>query len=180
VIVCANAWAAALLPALQGSLTPIRGQMLATSPLPALVRTGFSAQLTPTEEYGQQLPSGELVFGGCRALAPDHDRGVTALEVSAEVQAGLDQALTRLFPRLPAFTVTHRWAGVMAWTRDHQPILDRLPDAPVFFSAGFSGHGLPFAGTFARWLADAVISGQLPAEAQPYRLTRSEGSTSVQ
>jgi glycine/D-amino acid oxidase-like deaminating enzyme len=146
--------------------------MLATAPLDRAMRTGFSANLTPTEEYGQQLPGGEIVFGGCRALAPGHDRGVTALTVTADVQTGLERGLRQLFPGLPAIVITHRWAGTMAWTADHQPILDQRPNTPLFFAAGFSGHGLPFAALFGAWLAEAVIRGALTPEAAPYRLQR--------
>ena len=70
-IVCINAWTRQLLPMLTGILTPVRGQALATMPLPPAFRCGMIAQVTPTEEYWQQTPDGVLMLGGCRAVRPD-------------------------------------------------------------------------------------------------------------
>lgn len=172
-VVCANAWAGALLPFLEGVVTPVRGQALATAPVPAALPCGFAAAFTATGEYGQQTAGGSIIFGGCRAAAPGGDVGVPADAPSDAVQGALDDALQRLFPALAGVPVAHRWAGQMAFTRDYTPVAGPAPDLPgVWFSAGFSGHGMPFAPIFGRLLADAVTASTPPPALHPFRLTR--------
>src|SRR5207247_7321526 len=50
--------------------------------------------------------------------------------VQAEVQAALEQVFPRLFPALRGLHVAYRWAGMMAFTRDYLPLVDRVPHIP--------------------------------------------------
>jgi glycine/D-amino acid oxidase-like deaminating enzyme len=172
-VVAVNAWSGGLLPFLRDLITPVRGQALATAPVPAALRCGFGAALTPTGEYGQQAADGSVIFGGCRAAAPDRDVGLISLEPGPAVQDALDAALSRLFPTLAAAPVAHRWGGPMAFTPDYTPIAGAAPGLPgVWFAGGFSGHGMPFAPVFGRLLAEAATSGVAPAALAPFRLDR--------
>lgn len=172
-VVAVNAWSAGLLPFLEGVVTPVRGQALATAPLPAAMPCAFGAAVTPTGEYGQQTLDGSVVFGGCRASAPGRDVGLIGAAPSDEVQGALDAALPRLFPSLAGVPVARRWAGPMAFTPDYLPVAGAAPGMPgVWFSGGFSGHGMPFAPIFGRLLAEAVAAGAAPAALAPFRLDR--------
>jgi gamma-glutamylputrescine oxidase len=167
-ILATNAWSADLLPELYGLITPVRGQVLTTAPTAPILRPGFGASITPTGEYGQQCADGSLLIGGCRAIAPDRDVGVRALDSSVPVQTALEDALRRLFPELAHLPIARRWGGTMGFTPDHLPIVDAAAQAPnVWYAGGFSGHGMPFAAVVGRALATAATTGTLPPAVAP-------------
>jgi len=177
VVVATNAWLAELLPAFARSVVPVRGQVLATAPLPARVIRG-AWSLNDGYEYLQQLTDGRLVLGGLRWTAPDREVGQQAPDVAPAIQAGLDAWLARRFPSL-AVAVEHRWAGPMCWTADRLPLVGPVPagyrghgDAHVgalseaaptsprlWVAAAYSGHGVPVAPAAARLVAAALTGG---------------------
>lgn len=167
-----NAWSAQLIPALRDIIVPVRGQALSYGASPRAFDVGIGVSATPTGEYGQQLPSGEIVFGGCRALAPARDVGSYDLDGSDEVQRGIEGVLPRLFPKIQLGPVTQRWSGTMAFTPDHDPVLDRLSHMPLYYTGGFSGHGMPYAMRFGGWLARSAMQGELVPEAREYAVQR--------
>jgi glycine/D-amino acid oxidase-like deaminating enzyme len=157
VLVATNALLDELVPRLKRVVTPVRGQVLVTEPLPSFFRSGMSAALTPTEEYWQQTPSGEIVLGGCRAVRQNGDREVRSTEPTADVQSALDTVLPTLFPALQGVHIAGRWAGTMGFTRDHAPVVDRVLDLPrSWFAGGYSGHGMAFSGVIGALLRDAI------------------------
>jgi glycine/D-amino acid oxidase-like deaminating enzyme len=167
-ILAANAWSADLLPELVGLITPVRGQVLTTTPVAPTLRPGFGASLTPTGEYGQQCADGSLLIGGCRAVAAERDVAVRALDASEPVQTALEDALRRLFPAFAHVPIARRWGGTMGFTPDHLPIVDAAAELPgVWYAGGFSGHGMPFAAIVGRALATAATSGALPHQMTP-------------
>lgn len=176
-VVAVNAWTGALLPALAGIVTPVRGQMLAYAPPPngagPVFTTAVSAAATPTGEYWQQTPDGAIVLGGCRAAAPGRDEGVREGVPTPEVQGALEGVFPRLFPELRGLAVARRWAGLMAFTPDYLPIADRAPGLPgVWVVGGFCGHGMPFGLILGRLLAEAATGGVAPGALAPLRLDR--------
>jgi gamma-glutamylputrescine oxidase len=173
VIVATNAWISTLLPLFAPYISPVRGQMLAYTPIPAIFSTGMGASITPTGEYWQQRPDGVIVLGGCRAAAHDFDVGLKPNQPTQEVQTALENVLPTLFPQLKDLQVQQRWAGLMAFTPDYLPIVDQVPDMPgVWTVGGFSGHGMPFGLRLSQLLADEVIHGTRSASLQPFRLER--------
>jgi glycine/D-amino acid oxidase-like deaminating enzyme len=171
-VVTVNAWTRQLFPILNGVITPVRGQVFSTAPLPKIFDCGFAVGITSTGEYWQQLPSGEIVIGGCRALAINRDEGILEFDTTNIVQTGIEKVLPMLFPQLTNIHVAHRWSGPMAFTKDFLPILDQVNGAPIYFAGGFSGHGMPFAMIFGKWLAEAATTGNLAREAYLYRSIR--------
>jgi len=173
VIVAINAWTGELLPQLASSITPVRGQMLAYAPLRPVFATGMSTALTATGEYWQQCGDGAIVLGGCRAAAPDQDVGMRVNQPTAEVQTALEAVFPRLFPELDGLQVVRRWAGMMAFTPDYLPIVDRVPEMPgVFVIGGFCGHGMPFALRLGQALVEALTMQTWPSTLLPFRLSR--------
>ncbi len=127
-----------LLPELDETLWPTRGQVLATAPLterlfecPHYARQGF--------DYWQQLEDGRIVLGGFRdfSILTEMTDEETA---TAPIQQALDAFLVELLGELPE--VTHRWAGIFALTQDLLPLVGRVPARDgVWVSAGYTGHG---------------------------------------
>jgi glycine/D-amino acid oxidase-like deaminating enzyme len=173
VVIAVNVWTGNLLPSLAELIKPVRGQVLAYAPIPPVFSTGMSATITPTGEYWQQTVDGTIVLGGCRAVAPGYDIGVQVSQPTPEVQSALEHILPRLFPALRGLRVEQRWAGLMAFTPDYLPIVDRVPGIPnAWVVGGFSGHGMPFGLRLGQLLADAVTN-ELPSVAlNPFRLNR--------
>jgi len=173
VIIATNAWIGELLPQCAHLITPVRGQALASAPTAPIFPTAMSAAITPTGEYWQQRSDGTIVLGGCRAVAPGSDIGIRLNQPTMEVQMALEQVLPRLFPELGGLEVAHRWAGMMAFTPDYLPIVDRVPDLPgVRVVGGFCGHGMPFALRLGQLLTEALTGEGWPVALTPFRLDR--------
>ena len=74
-------------------------------------------------DYWQQLPDGRVALGGGRDRFGDGEWGRPA-EPDARIQAWLDRLLReRAGVEAP---VTHRWAGVIAYTEDRLPVLEEV------------------------------------------------------
>lgn len=142
-----------VVPQLRGQVRTARLQMLATAPSlpvrftrPVYRRWGY--------EYFQQLPTGEVLLGGCRDRFETSEWEQPAVP-TPEVQACLDHELQRM-----AITaaVTHRWAGRSAFTPDDLPICREVRRG-VFVVGGYSGHGNLLGTWCARRAVDAALEG---------------------
>lgn len=138
VVVGTDGYGGGLVPELDAAITPARGQVVATEPLPNRVlecpvysRWGY--------DYVQQRADGRIVAGGRRDT--DLEREATRTEETTDtVQDALGQLLRELLTDVPP--ITHRWAGIMGFTEDYLPLVGELPERPgVWVSAGYSGHG---------------------------------------
>lgn len=143
-----------LVPELRGEVRTARLQMLATAPdasfhleRPVYRRWGY--------DYVQQLPSGEVLLGGCRDRFEPSEWEQPAVP-TAEVQDCLDRELRRLGAQAE---VTHRWAGRSAFTPDGLPVC-REVRAGVLVVGGYSGHGNLLGTWCARRAADAALDGE--------------------
>jgi glycine/D-amino acid oxidase-like deaminating enzyme len=173
VVMGANAWTSRLLPELKDKVWPVRGQVLSYAPIPPAFAPGMGASVTPTGEYWQQTPTGEIVIGGCRAARPDGDANLISNDTTEDVQAALEQVLPRLFPKLAGLRVAQRWGGPMAFTPDYVPIADCIPSLPnAWFAGGFCGHGMPFGMIFGKLLAQAAMSNTKPDALAPFAMSR--------
>jgi glycine/D-amino acid oxidase-like deaminating enzyme len=173
VVIAVNAWSSQIVPALQGVIIPVRGQILNYAPLAHVFPAGMGAAYTPTGEYWHQTPDGSIVLGGCRAAAADGEFGLLAEGTTEVVQQALDRVFPSLFPQLSGLNVVRRWSGPMAFTSDYTPIADRVPGiAAGWFVGGFCGHGMPFGMRVGQLLAEAAHTGSTPAALMPLRLDR--------
>ena len=160
VVVATNAWANQLIPGVP--ILPVRGQVLATAPLPPGVLRG-AWSLNDGSEYGQQLPDGRLLLGGMRQTVPDREVGRLDPEVNDAIQARLESWLAATFPALDRPPVPWRWAGIMAWTPDRLPLIGpACPGERVWLAAGFNGHGLSLVP-----LAVEIVAGGLTGHRAP-------------
>lgn len=170
-VLALNAWTPALVPQLAPLITPARAQMLAYDPIEQVFRVPVTAAVTEHGEYWRQLPGGEIVVGGRRDL--DTGFATTEQAPTEDVQRGVEQVLPALFPRLRLPAVRARWAGAMALTSDGLPVAGPVPEIPgAWFSVGCNGHGLAFAASLGRSLAEAVVHGRTPAALAPFTLDR--------
>jgi glycine/D-amino acid oxidase-like deaminating enzyme len=138
VVVATDGYTHGLVPALDGAVSPARGQVVATEPLadrlfdvPHYARDGY--------DYWQQLPDGRLVLGGWRDVALEAE--TTREEaVTPAIQTRIEEFLALLVGRVP--TITHRWAGIFGVTGSRLPFVGPVGgDDRLWVSAGYSGHG---------------------------------------
>jgi gamma-glutamylputrescine oxidase len=148
-----------LLPELDETLWPARGQVVATEPLaerlfdcPHYARHGF--------DYWQQLADGRLVLGGFRDFSILTE--MTDDETTTEpIQHALDAFVVELLGYMP--TVTHRWAGVFGLTQDLLPLVGPVPGHDgVWVAAGYSGHGNVFGLLCGELVASALLGHDDP------------------
>lgn len=171
-VICAvNAWLPRLVPAIKPHILPVRGQVLATAPLPRYFPCGLSAD--GGYQYWQQLPDGRIVLGGCRRSVSDREVGYDVPEIRNEVQHALGNYLRGLFPSLPALPVEYRWGGIMAFSPDALPLIGPVPgEEGLYVAGGFTGHGMPFGLRAGQQLALSCTQGITAGALAPFRLDR--------
>ena len=150
-------------------ISPIRRQMLVTTPMPELPQdfpfTVFFGDSLYFHREGEGLLTGQS--------NPRETPGFK-LDIDPDWEmAHLEAALERL-PLLENAGVLSRWAGLYEVTPDAHPILGRVPGAEGFFvMAGFSGHGFmhgPIAGLL---MAEEILDGGAhTVDIAPFRYER--------
>ncbi len=151
-------------------ITPVRGQVICTTPMPPLFPCGMSAE--GGSQYWQQLPDGRIVLGGGRWAVEDREVGYGEPYLRTDVQAALDGYLNTLFDDM-ALTIERRWAGIMGFSQDALPYIGPVPDqAGLFVAGGFTGHGMPFGLRAGQTLAETLLSGTVSPALAPFRLDR--------
>jgi glycine/D-amino acid oxidase-like deaminating enzyme len=143
-----------VLPELAPSVRTARLQMLATAPTqevsfprPVYLNNGF--------DYWQQLPDGRIFLGGMRDRFELEEWGVD-VSPSEALQDRLERELLRGRLAVSA-PVTHRWAGLVAYTADHQPVLAEVRPGVIAIGA-YSGTGNVLGALYGRAAAQ-VASG---------------------
>jgi gamma-glutamylputrescine oxidase len=169
VALCTNAYAPLLNPYFADKVLPTRAQVLVTAPVatPLFPCPGYADY---GYEYFRQLPDGRFLLGGWRQHFREAEVGYED-HTTPGVQAGLDGFLLRYWPELAGVPITHRWSGVMGFSRDHIPLVGTLPDLPaVGFAVGFTGHGLGWGLKTAERLVDLLLHGTDPGVLNARRL----------
>ncbi len=157
VVVCVDGNLEAVLPELAGRARSSRLQMLATAPIaPGTIPYPYYDNYG--YEYWQQLPNGSVALGGGRGTYAD-DEWDRPAEPSQPLQDMLDRLLReRVGVTAP---VTHRWAGVIAYTEDKLPIFEEVRPG-VFAAGGHSGHGNVLGSAAGRAAMAIALGGPEP------------------
>ncbi|CAD0088432.1 unnamed protein product [Aureobasidium mustum] len=174
-----NAYAAALLPHLNGYITPNRAQAHSLVPTSA-----FSAENAFTSTMSlryslhhfysviQRKGDGTIVLGVSRSN-PELSAETLAVRESfddgAFNQEIIDDALKRfgiMFPEYVTETerhgegLDHAWTGIIAMTPDSVPYVGAIEELPgQYICAGFNGHGMARIFTCAPGLAKLMLGG---------------------
>ncbi len=172
VLVCTNAYAGEMLPALRGVVSPKRGQMLAlrlngVDDAPWR-RLDASYYINFGHEYIRQTFDGTVVVGGFRWKQAEREVGYED-HPAADLQAALEGLAAEIFcdegesPR-DAFEVVARWSGVMGFSPDGMPMVGAIPEpwnesGKVWFCGGFTGHGMSLGHRTATLAVRAMVEG---------------------
>ena len=133
VVLAVDGMTDALAPELAPWVAPMRGQVIATDPLPERLydrphyaRGGY--------DYWQQLADGTLILGGRRD---------TSLETEQTARRGDDHRSSRISSTSFAgeligrpVPIAHRWAGIWGQTFDLLPFAGRVPGSDRLWVAG--------------------------------------------
>ncbi len=114
-------------------------------------------------DYFRQLPTGEVLVGGFRQLEKETEVGYSD-HITPVIQRALQQFIGTHLPSLQGRRITHRWSGVMGFSKDGQPMIGSLPSDPqIYFLGGYTGHGMGLAFNSAKHLVDIIFGRDIPA-----------------
>ena len=144
-------------------LMPLYSMVTATEPLPGEIwqQIGLKERETFGDSrrvviYGQRTLDDRLVLGGRagyyfgskrrRVIPPDDPKVVRVKEL-----------VTRLFPMLAGFRITHGWGGLMGVPRHWRPCVQWDPKSRAGWAGGYVGEGVAASNLAGRTMADLVI-----------------------
>ena len=179
-VLATNAFLPQLLPQTASLVRPVRAQMFAataagrfTLPFPVYSHYGYY--------YARTTRDGTLLMGGARHLHVDEEIGYTDATTPG-LQADLEAYVRTHFPFASDLNVVHRWSGVMGFSPDGLPLIDRTPEG-VLWAGGHTGHGMAFGFGVGRVLAELALgetTGDARERFSPVRLTATDSAPAPQ
>ena len=149
VLLCANAYAGALHPALARCFVPMRAYQLVSRP----VSPNLIASILPD---GQTLTDTRRLFSGVRVVAGGRlhvSADGPVFDTAAAPFAGLStERIRTLYPEIGTIDWEEAWTGWIAVTRDEYPRVHRLAQG-LWTAYGYSGRGIAFGTLLGRQLA---------------------------
>jgi sarcosine oxidase subunit beta len=137
-------------------ITPLRRQMLVTTPLPQV-----PADFPFVIDFASGLyfhREGPAILTGM--ANPDEPPGIDE-RVDLEWEAYQLGMAVRRMPLLEQAGMAHHWAGLYEMTPDAHPLVGRLaPLSNAYVVAGFSGHGFMHGPIAGKLLAEILLDGQ--------------------
>ncbi|MGQ0634191.1 MAG: NAD(P)/FAD-dependent oxidoreductase [Planctomycetaceae bacterium] len=159
-VVAATGWSRAWVEAAAQDLyplRPVRGQLIATAPLPPLLAGSVAGGCLVV-----QLKSGEIIAGGdvveSDSLTPD-----------PAVSARFAKTAGDLIPALRDVRFERAWCGLRPGTPDGLPVIDRSTNTPnLWLACGHFRNGVLLAPGTGKLLSAWIRSGERPAELAPF------------
>lgn len=139
-------------PKLRGVMFPVKSFIVATEPLPASIVAAINphdlAICDPNFvlEYFRLSADKRLLFGARLNYFGDDPK---------VIEARHRQKIGRHFPQLADIGIDYAWGGTIGVPVTRVPILGRI-SSNVFYSQGYSGHGVNVTHLAGQILADAV------------------------
>lgn len=149
-LVCTNAFARELLPALD--VVPARGQVLLTAPIANLAIRG-TFHFDEGYYYFRNLGN-RLLLGGARNLAPEQE-GTLHLAVTDNIQQKLEGFIRKHLLPGQSFEVTDRWSGIMGMGREKMPIVQQI-DQNLYCAVRTGGMGVALAPVIGKQVAALI------------------------
>jgi sarcosine oxidase subunit beta len=136
-------------------ITPVRRQMLTTTPLP-----GIPPDFPFVIDFAQSLyfhREGEGLLTGMSnpGQAPGFDQ-----EIDSEWELIHLEAATARLPLLEKAGLVSHWAGLYEVTPDAHPIFGNTPVEGFYVCAGFSGHGFMHGPVTGLLMSEIILDGQ--------------------
>lgn len=146
-----NGFTQGLVPGLP--VTPARGQVIVTSPIPGLAMKG-TFHFDEGFYYWRNLGN-RILIGGARNEAFEEEN-TTDLSGSAKVKEALESFLKQHLHPSYAYTIEHHWSGIMGFTQDKTPFVGQVGDR-AFASIACNGMGVALTPVIAEKVADLLL-----------------------
>jgi gamma-glutamylputrescine oxidase len=160
VVFALNGYSAQMHPYFADKIFPTRGQCLMFEKVPRFMDGPCYANFYL--DYFRQTPSGELLIGGFRQLEKTTEIGYSD-HTTDVIQNALHDFVRKHLPQFESSKVSHRWSGIMGFSKDGQPMVGSLPDDnQVFFIGGYTGHGIGLAFNTGKSLVDMIFGRDVP------------------
>jgi gamma-glutamylputrescine oxidase len=151
-VLCGNAYIGAVAPALSRRILGVGTYIIATEPLgeerirALLPSNAAIADINWILDYFRSSADHRLLFGGRVSYSAVQPR---------RLADSMRKRMLRIFPSLADVKVAYAWGGYLDITMSRAPDFGRL--APnVFYTQGFSGHGMSLTGLAGKLVAEAV------------------------
>ncbi|MGZ3691257.1 MAG: NAD(P)/FAD-dependent oxidoreductase, partial [Pseudobdellovibrio sp.] len=160
IIYCLNGYSPVAHPYFADKIYPTRAQILMMEKAPPFMDGPCYANFYL--DYFRQMPNGSLLIGGFRQLEKATEVGYSD-HITDVIQNALHDFVKTHLPSLKDKKVSHRWSGVMGFSRDGQPMIGALPeDNQVYFAGGYTGHGIGLAFHTGKCLTDLIFGRDVP------------------
>jgi glycine/D-amino acid oxidase-like deaminating enzyme len=160
IVLALNGYSTSLHPYFADKIYPTRGQCLMMEPVKRFMEGPCYANFYL--DYFRQTPTGELLIGGFRQIEKATEVGYSD-HTSDLIQNSLHSFVQTYLPELQTAKVTHRWGGVMGFSKDGEPMVGSIPENPaIFFAGGYTGHGIGLAFNTAKTLVDLIFGKAIP------------------
>jgi len=151
VAVCTNAFSQKLVPEI--CITPGRGQIILTKPIPELKFQGafhFDEGYYYFRNVGQRV-----LFGGGRNLAFEQER-TTEINHNETILFQLEKLLQDVILPGQKFEIEQKWSGIMGFTEDKLPVIRKISERLI---VGFAcnGIGVSLSSTAGDEIADLIL-----------------------
>jgi gamma-glutamylputrescine oxidase len=139
-------------PKLRGSMFPVNSFIIATQPLTdeqvSVINPGDLAVCDPNFvlEYFRISADKRLLFGGrCNYFGSDPE----------VIREKLVPKMLRIYPQMATMKIDYAWGGMVGITLNRVPQLGKI-SPNVFYSQGYSGHGVNVTHLAGQIMADVV------------------------
>jgi len=155
VALCGNTFLNNLVPKLRSKIMPAGTYIIATEPLEpsvanSLMPSGAAAcDMNYVLDYFRMTPDNRMLFGGGVTYSGTDPKSIEGLMLPK---------LQKVFPQIAQAKIAFQWGGMIDLSVTRVPHVGRVTDN-VFYTQGFSGHGVVQTRIAGRILAE-VIAGQ--------------------
>ncbi|MBI4640252.1 MAG: FAD-binding oxidoreductase [Candidatus Tectomicrobia bacterium] len=146
-------------------------QMLCTLPAPPVATCTWAGNGL----YCRQAARGHLHFGAGRGQRMSLQNSIEK-PTSAAITRGTAKRFVELVPGFADVPVLRTWAGIMDWTPDHMPIIDKF-DHPegMYVNVGFTGIGFSQHPGAGKAMSELVVDGECSFDISGLSLKRFTG-----
>ncbi|MEX6690514.1 FAD-dependent oxidoreductase [Danxiaibacter flavus] len=150
-IVCCNAFTNSLLPELK--VSPERGQVIVTSPIPHLPLHG-TFHYDEGFYYFRNIGN-RILLGGARNSAFEEEH-TDRLTETPGIQKKLEDFLRDHIAGDYEYTIDFRWSGIMGFTQNKQPVIHHVSDR-VHAVVSCNGMGVALSPVVAEKVAESLF-----------------------
>ena len=157
VVDAAGPWAGQIgaLAGVEVPITPLRRQMLTTTPPPEL-----PPDFPFVIDFAQSLYFHREGEGLLTGMSNPHEQPGFNQEVDPAWELVNLEAATARLPMLEHAGLVSHWAGLYEVTPDAHPIFGRTPVEGFYICAGFSGHGFMHGPITGKLMSEFILDGQ--------------------